>query len=209
MKLNSSFDTAAHHWQQALRDSDSRSSGNGLLSIAYGSLEKAARNHWTDEQPLISDSDLAVLLHCCKATHSPEEIQPALAAFIKDSLQEDWAEYDDLTHSERQDITVSLVNTFASTVLNDANATKTASQLLFLLCPQLPVFPVIHEQDIDGTSYQDFYLQQKQNFTLALPSLDQSCPVIHYGDSLEQDIIRKLLQANNWWQRYLYIHSKR
>ncbi|WP_315980363.1 hypothetical protein [Aliamphritea spongicola] len=73
--------------------------------------------------------------------------------------------------------------------------------------PSTTGFPVIHDKDIDGISYQEFYLQQKQNFTLALPSLDQSCPLIHYGDSNEQDIIRKLLQANNWWQRYLFIHS--
>ncbi|MBN3563102.1 hypothetical protein [Aliamphritea spongicola] len=207
MKLNSSFDIAANHWQNPSRNSDARSSGNGLLCIAYGSLEKAARNHWNDEQPFISDSDLAVLLHCCKATQSPEEIKSALNTFIQNSLQDDWAEYDDLTHSQRQKITINLVNTLASSVLKESAATRVASQLLFLLCPQLPVFPVIHDKDIDGISYQEFYLQQKQNFTLALPSLDQSCPLIHYGDSNEQDIIRKLLQANNWWQRYLFIHS--
>ena len=207
MKLNSSFDIAANHWQHPSRNADARSSGNGLLCIAYGNLEKAARNHWNDEQAFISDSDLAVLLHCCKATQSTDEIQPALNTFIRNSLQDEWAEYDDLTHSQRQEITVNLVNTLAGSALNGPDAIRVASQLLFLLCPQLPVFPVIHDKDIDGISYQEFYLQQKQNFTLALPSLDQSCPVIHYGDSQEQDIIRKLLQANNWWQRYLFIHT--
>ncbi len=208
MKQNSSPDTATYSWQQASSDTDPRSSGNGLLSIAYGNLEIAARNGWNTEQSIISDSDLAILLTHSQSTQTPAEIQPALKAFIKNNLQEDWSEYDDMTHAQRQDIAISLVNIFARTVLNNADKSRSASLLLFFLCPQLPIFPATEESEMAADTYPEYYLKQKHAFTLALPSLDQGTPQIHYGNEQEQDIIRKLLAANNWWQRYLFIHSK-
>ncbi|WP_261841633.1 hypothetical protein [Aliamphritea ceti] len=207
MKHDSAFEAATSNWHQAILDTDTRSSGNGLLSIFYGCIEQAARQQWPEKQLAIATADLEMLLTSYELkplAPITDRTSEAVAIFIQSNLQDNWNEYDDMTHPQRQEIAINLVNEAASNIFGGTNQIAAASWLLFYLCPQLPVFPVIESLSTTD-NYADYYLSQKQKFTIALPSLDQNTPDIRYGNQLEQSIIKALLTANNWWQRYLFV----
>ena len=208
MKADKQKQQALQAWQQPACNKNNRSSGNGLLCALYVKIEQAARNNWQDNSALILPADAGLFLQSCKLNDihlSDSDLSLRICIFTQDHLQEDWSEYDHMSHQQRQDLTLKLINTAAESIFGNDTEVNAASQLLFYLCPQLPVFPASKTLR-SAADFKEDYLNQKQSFTLALPDLELTAPEINYGEPHEQLIIEEMLAANNWWQRYLFIH---
>ncbi len=197
---------------------DIRSSHNGLLTIFYGSLEKAARFGWLNAgRTLVDKTYLSILWQSVGLPSIGVDftrMASNLDAFIRTELEPRWDEFDHLNHYENQSLATELTETAAEQVFGSGYQEQCASWLLFFLCPQLPLFPMNDEladiianrlQEPVADSYQAYQLQCRRLFSHMLPDLHNPPPVASYGTEREQQVINQMLKGTDWWQRHCFI----
>lgn len=203
---------------------DIRSSENGLLTIMYGSLERASHFGWLNAGRTLVDKTYIQLLWQVKQlpyfglTH--HDIATQLELFIREHLQPIWADIDKITVIKKQKLASRLINIAASTLFGNRHQEQAASWLLFYLCPQLPIFPIIHHL-LNATSQNHTVTYSKKphqtvNYYNKISSRylyekSQSLnhyilPTVNYGNEKEQTIINTMLINSDWWSRYCFLH---
>lgn len=197
---------------------DARSSENGLLSIMYGSLERASRFDWLNAgRTLVDKTYINILLQAAELDANgvtTTELASRLDAFVRAELEPLWAEFEGLEHDPKHQLAVELVDKCAATVLGSGHQPEAASWLLYYLCPQLPVFPMhaalkaelAAKQDLTVDSdYADFHAACRRQFARALPHIHSPAPAALYGDKRELEIINQILRGSDWWQRRCFL----
>lgn len=198
---------------------DARSSENGLLTIMYGSLEHAARFDWLNAgRTLVDKTYISILWQA--ADLPPTGVEPTrkasnLDAFVRTELEPLWDNFHDLDHTEKQALTLRLVEQCANDVFGSGYQEEAASWLLFYLCPQLPVFPLNDalrailadkaEKSVLN-SYADYHQACRAEFTRLLPHIHSTAPAAQYGTDREKQAINQMLRSSDWWQRRNLIH---
>jgi len=194
---------------------DIRSSDNALLTILYGSIERAALYDWTNAgRTLVDKTYLHILWQAKKIPNyglSHHEIAPNVERFVREQLQPIWPQINQLTQDHRCDqaieLSTSLVTLAAQRLFGSNPQEEAASWLLFYLCPQLPIFP-LNPQLLTATNSGDYISHNKacaQLLLTSLPSIAQ--PQVTYGRENEQAMITKLLHQSHWWQRYCLVQQ--
>ncbi|MEH6576825.1 MAG: hypothetical protein V7731_07065 [Amphritea sp.] len=199
---------------------DARSSENGLLAIMYASLEIASRYDWLNAgRTLVDKTYINILWQAAElpaigvTTHN---IASDLDAFVRNHLQPLWAEVEHLSHEEKHQLAISLVEQSADSVFGSSYQEKAASWLLYYLCPQLPIFPLSEQlhntvtpESDDATqplSYANFHQACRQQFSRLLPHIHSATPTAEYGNEREIEVINQLLRSSDWWQRRCFIN---
>lgn len=204
---------------------DSRSSNSGLLTIMYGSLERAHHFNWLNAGRTLVDKTYIQLLWQAKqlpaigVTH--HDIALRLELFVRANLQPIWSDIEQMTAVKKQALATHLVNLAASTLFGSSHQTQAASWFLFYLCPQLPIFPITHclrdalvpkhtiasseklTQAVD--CYNDYQISAQALYENLQPLSHCALPTVSYGNVKEQAIIKSILINSDWWSRHCFI----
>lgn len=190
---------------------DSRSSENGLLSIFYGSLDKASQFEWLNAgRTLVDKTYINILWQATGLSlqgKSPQELASNLDQFIRMSIAPIWDEIDDMTNDQLNELAIQLVSKGAEEIFGASERIKEASILLFYLCPQLPVFPMtdgLMAQIGSSEEMRDYsQIQQtaKDYFIRQIPHIYQEPLPATYGNDKEKRSIDLIIKSSNWWQR--------
>ena len=205
---------------------DSRSSDNGLLSIMYGSVERASHFNWLNAgRTLVDKTYIHLLLQAKKlpglgVTH--HDIAPQLELFVRANLQPIWADIEKMSVIKKQELATRLVNLAASTLFGSSHQAEAASWLLFYLCPQLPIFPITDYLDdaliqnnavtpsgkpYQGINcYQDYQVAAQALYEKLQPLIQCVPPTANYGNEKEQAMVNSLLVSSDWWKRHYFLH---
>ncbi|MFC6671034.1 hypothetical protein [Marinobacterium aestuariivivens] len=210
--LRKTSQVARERWQQPhpsfSSGRDPRSSENAMLVLFYGSLEKAARYGWLNAGRTLVDKTYLRILWTARALPgnglSFDEMAARLDSFIRAELQPQWVQLAQPGATERDIRAIELVETARLQLFGPASDADAASEVLFFLCPQLPVFPC---RGIGAGRYAGFHqgcLQQLR----ALKDQDE-CPTAGYGQPRERELIDTLLAQSDWWPRRLLVEELR
>ncbi|WP_417228262.1 hypothetical protein [Amphritea sp.] len=198
---------------------DARSSSNGLLSIFYGSLEHAAHYQWLNAgRTLVDKTYLNILWQAAELAHNGYDftnMASNLDAFVRAQLEPIWYELDLLSHEEKQQQAIKLIQQAAAEVFGSGYHEQHAAWLLFYLCPQLPVFPFnaalqtristrLHQPQ-SATNYLEYQQQCRQLYSRMLPLIQDFNASVEYGNEQERKTVSKVLRGSDWWQRYCFI----
>jgi hypothetical protein len=205
---------------------DSRSSNNGLLTIMYGSLERAHHFNWLNAGRTLVDKTYIQLLWQAKqlpaigVTHHDIALQ--LELFIRENLQPIWPDIEQMTAVKKQALATHLVNLAASTLFGSSHQAQAASWFLFYLCPQLPIFPIndslrdalIQKHTITSSEkltqavdcYNGYRVSAQALYEKLLPLSHCTLPTVNYGNVKEQAIIKSILVNSDWWERHCFLH---
>ncbi|MBE9398219.1 hypothetical protein IOQ59_13235 [Pontibacterium sp. N1Y112] len=205
--------------QQVGSGYDARSSENGLLTIMYGSLEHASRFEWLNAgRTLVDKTYINILWQAADLPPTGVDrtrMASDLDAFVRAHLQPLWQEFEHLTHDEKHQLTIKLVERAANDVFGTGYQEEASSWLLYYLCPPLPVFPmndVLRNviADTQGksvlNSYAEYHQACRQQFSHLLPHIHSTAPAAEYGTVREIDAINQILRGSDWWQRRCLIH---
>lgn len=204
---------------------DIRSSENGLLTMMYGSLERASHFGWLNAGRTLVDKTYIQLLWQAKQLPSfgltHHDIATQLELFIRAHLQPIWVDIDTITLVKKQKLANSLINIAASTLFGDRHQEQAASWLLFYLCPQLPIFPVTHrllnaisqshtltsiKESHQTVDYNNNQIATRYLYEKSQPLNHYVLPTASYGNEKEQTIINTMLINSDWWSRYCFLH---
>ncbi|MEH6652051.1 MAG: hypothetical protein V7707_18670 [Motiliproteus sp.] len=194
---------------------DPRSSEQSLLELFYGGIENAARYQWQNAgRTLIDKTYLSILwtaLELDKPTIGFENLAANLDSFIRRELTERWSEFDELDHEAHHQLAVTLVTDASQQLFGSQSNEGHASNILFFLCPQLPIFPYSEQHrsavqtllaesaiDISIDGYSDYHQACRQLLARTLPFLcSAAAPRSATAD------INAVLRQTDWWQRHL------
>ncbi|MCW8886999.1 MAG: hypothetical protein OQK12_17370 [Motiliproteus sp.] len=200
---------------------DDRSSQNGLLSIFYGSLDKASQYNWLNAGRTLVDKTYINILKQSEDLPSigvdSHHVATELDRFIREELQPIWQEIDHLDHTGKQALTLTLLDKAADRLFGSDRQENHASWLLFYLCPQLPIFPYgpllnqalsnrLHQESV-FENYHPYYRGSCELFTRMLPNLVSEQPPAWYGDKSQQQSVNRLKSGSDWWQRHRFIRQ--
>ncbi|MFI8479853.1 hypothetical protein ACIGCM_04695 [Pseudomonas sp. NPDC078700] len=194
------IDTSEHlcsHWQQPnplfASGTDQRSSENSLLLLFYGNLHRAASYGWQNAgRSLVDKTYLRILGQC---THldmqglSTDELAARLDSFIRAELAPRWTTVRQSHGSEGLALTQELLDSASQALFEAPQMQAQTSQILFYLCPQLPL--LVGEQPLA--------CQEQLNKLPILPR-----PQTYSGDAQQQALIRQLIEGSDWWRRRVF-----
>lgn len=178
---------------------DARSSENALLLQCYGSLARAAGFGWQNAgRTLVDKTYLRILGDCAGLDFqglAMDELAARLDGFIRRELAPRWAEIGESRGSEGLELAGHLLEVGSLALFGSPRAQAASSQLLFYLCPQLPLLPCPAglQQDCAG------HLQTSLALLPQLPVLPR--PRQFAGDARQQALIRQLIEGSDWWRR--------
>lgn len=226
MNTNICSAIAQHTAQQWSRPSalvgsgnDNRSSHNGLLTIFYSSLERAAHYGWLNAGRTLIDKTYINILWQAASLPSigvePTKIASNLDAFIRSELEPVWQEFEHLNHDEKHHLSIRMIEQAAAEIFGSGYQEQCASWLLFYLCPQLPIFPISDElvQTVaerlhlsePTTDYAGYHAQCRQLYSRMLPNIHTTTPVASYGSEQDRHNIDQILRGSDCWQRHCFI----
>lgn len=204
---------------------DSRSSTNGLLTIMYGSLERAHHFNWLNAGRTLVDKTYIQLLWQAKelpaigVTH--HDIALKLELFVRANLQPVWPDMAQMTAVQKQTLATQLVNLAASTLFGSSHQVQAASWFLFYLCPQLPIFPITNSLQVAINQkhtvaapdkphkadhcYKDYQASSQELYDNSQSLSHCALPVANYGNAKEQTIIKSILVNSDWWSRHCFL----
>lgn len=202
---------------------DSRSSNNGLLTIMYGSLERAHHFNWLNAGRTLVDKTYIHILWQAKQLSSfgltHHDIATQLELFIRAHLQPRWSEIKHLTPDEADQLAIDLIRLAASKLFGSCYQEEPASWLLYYLCPQLPIFPLSEcfqkaitqryaiKQVCDVPhDYEGYHRACQALYNELKPQTDCGYPTASYGNNKEQVMIEHLLRNSDWWSRHCFLH---
>jgi hypothetical protein len=205
---------------------DSRSSDNGLLSIMYGSVERASHFGWLNAGRTLVDKTYIHLLLQAKqlpsfgVTH--HDIAPQLELFVRANLQPIWADIEKMSVTKKQELAIRLVNLAAGTLFGSSHQAQSASWLLFYLCPQLPIFPItdylddaLMQHNLVSPSdkpyqgidcYQGYQGSAQALYKKLQPLMQCMQPTANYGNEKDQVMVNSILVNSDWWKRHYFLH---
>lgn len=180
---------------------DPRSSDNAVLVLFYGSLAKAARYDWLNAGRTLVDKTYLRILWTVRALPpnglSFDELASRLDSFVRTELKPRWTELEGLQDGVRQSIAPALVEQARLQLFGPDGSTDAASEILFYLCPQLPVMPC---RKLEAGGYTDLVTEIHER--LAGEAKDRlSLPQAVYGQDQERQLVDSLLARSDWWQR--------
>ena len=210
-----------HNWSQpnALVGSgfDIRSSENALLTLFYGSLERAAQFEWTNAGRTLVDKTYLHILWQAKTLPSVgmshHDIAPNIELFVREYLQPQWPQLTQPINfdnaSAKAVLAAELVAAAAQQLFGSSYQEQAASWLLIYLCPNLPIYPVC-PTFLTATSTHNYQAHNSHCSALLTASTGNimqhssniTQPAASYGSAKEQALIDKLLSESDWWQRY-------
>lgn len=178
---------------------DVRSSENALLLQFYGSLVKAAGCGWQNAgRTLVDQTYLRILKDCSGLDFqglSVDELAARLDSFIRHELAPRWAQIAESRGAEALQLAAELLEACSLALFASARVQAATHQLLFYLCPQLPLLPC----PSDPRQHADAQLQAFQPLLAQLPVLPR--PRQFAGDAQQQALIRQLIEGSDWWRR--------
>lgn len=183
------------NWQRAnplfATGNDPRSSDNMLLLLLYGGLHKAASYGWQNAgRTLVDKTYLAILAQCTQLDMqglSTDELAARLDGFIRQELAPRWQTVCQSHGDNGLELTQQLLDAASLALFETPNAYAAVGQILFYLCPHLPLEP-----------YASPPLACAQQLK-ALPVLAR--PQVFAGDAQQQALIRQLIEGSDWWRR--------
>jgi len=198
---------------------DVRSSQNGLLAVFFGSLERAAHFGWLNAGRTLVDKTYISILW--QATELPSigydftKMASDLDAFVRAELEPLWGDFEQLSHDEKHERAITLIEKAAETVFGSGYHEQCAAWLLFYLCPQLPVFPIndtlrknIAERlhlEVPASDYRTYHQLCRQLYSRMLPTIHTNTPDAAYGSDRDRTNIDQVLRASDWWQRHCFV----
>ncbi|MEH6467385.1 MAG: hypothetical protein V7722_07105 [Porticoccus sp.] len=200
---------------------DARSSINGMLSIFYGSLERASQCGWLNAgRTLVDKTYIDILWQAAKLPTlgtTSQHIASDLDTYMRKELQPIWPEIEHLNHQQKQQQAYELITVAADNVFGSGYQEECASWLLYYLCPQLPVFPFneqlnaalterLHLSEL-AENYQQYSQRCCDLYSRMLPKIDAIKPKAEYGDKRDINTIDQLMRASDWWQRHCFIRQ--
>ncbi|MGB1239855.1 MAG: hypothetical protein ACPG4U_16675, partial [Pseudomonadales bacterium] len=127
-----------------------------------------------------------------------------LSNFINEEIQPLWDELELLSHDEKHQQALRLVEQLAEQVFGDSAREREASWILYYSLPQLPFFAMDNAaikavKKSDGTavnidSYAQFHHCCRRRLSRLLPYIHASAP----APSQE---VEQRTKSSNWWQR--------
>jgi hypothetical protein len=190
-------------WQQPhpafASGNDARSSENALLLQLYGSLVKAAGCGWQNAGRTLVDKTYLRILKDCSGLDfqglSVDELAARLDGFIRQELAPRWGQIAESRGAEGLPLATELLDACSLALFASAQVHRATRQLLFYLCPQLPLLPC----PSDSQQSSDEQLQAYQTLLPQLPVLPR--PQQFAGDAQQQALIRQLIEGSDWWRR--------
>jgi hypothetical protein len=190
-------------WQQPhpafASGNDARSSENALLLQLYGSLVKAAGCGWQNAGRTLVDKTYLRILKDCSGLDfqglSVDELAARLDGFIRQELAPRWGQIAESRGAEGLPLATELFDACSLALFASAQVHRATRQLLFYLCPQLPLLPC----PSDSQQSSDEQLQAYQTLLPQLPVLPR--PQQFAGDAQQQALIRQLIEGSDWWRR--------
>ncbi len=192
---------------------DLRSSERGLLQLLYGSMEHAARYQWQNGgRTLVDKTYLSILwtaLELPPLSIGFETLASNLDRFIRLHLTECWNDLDQLDHEARHQLAIELVERASEQLFGSLHNDSYASNVLFFLCPQLPVFPYSESHHLalqaqfpqqSTPGYADYHQACRQLLGHNLPHIC-STPAPSAETTLPH--LNTLLSQTDWWPRRL------
>ena len=178
---------------------DVRSSENALLLQFYGSLVKAAGCGWQNAGRTLVDKTYLRILKDCSGLDfqglSVDELAARLDGFIRQELAPRWAKITESRGAEGLPLATELLDACSLALFASERVHTATRQLLFYLCPQLPLLPCPN----DPRQSIDEQLQTYQILLSQLPVLPR--PQQFAGDAQQQALIRQLIEGSDWWRR--------
>lgn len=188
---------------------DPRSSDGALLSLLYGSLEKAARYNWLNGGRTLIDKTYLRILWTVEGLSprglSFDEMASRLDRYLRTVVQPEWTAFPTLPQRTRQEKAVVLVEQARQQIFGTDADAGDASTLLFFLCPQLPVLPGF----VAGDAYDSFLRQSLATLAEIKGVHESPLPEIRFGQEREQAPVRALLFETDWWPRRLLLMQQR
>jgi len=203
---------ALQRWQNPNPDcatgNDPRSSDNGLLLLFHGRLAHAADYAWQNAgRTLVDKTYLRILFSGAALDYqglSVDELAARLDAFIREQLVPRW---DALAENPEAGPRGHLIESLEAGLFGEPGNGEVGSQILFWLCPRLPLLPQSRatlrglelladgQLGLDASDYQH-----------AGTALLRELPVLpaprHFaGNPDEQRRIRQLIENSDWWRR--------
>ncbi len=187
-------DNLCTHWQHPnplfAGGNDHRSSENSLLLLFYGNLHKAAGYNWQNAGRTLIDKTYLRILGLCTDMDmqglSTDELAARLDSFIRRELMPRWQLVRQSHGSEGLELAQELLDSAGHALFEAPSMHKQTSQILFYLCPQLPLL----------VSEQPLACQEQLNTLPVLPR-----PLTFAGDAQQQALIRQLIEGSDWWRR--------
>ncbi|MDX1724730.1 MAG: hypothetical protein R3355_16645 [Pseudomonas sp.] len=178
---------------------DVRSSENALLLQFYGSLVKAAGCGWQNAGRTLVDKTYLRILKDCSGLDfqglSVDELAARLDGFIRQELAPRWGKIAESRGAEGLSLAAELLKSCSLALFASEHVHTATRQLLFYLCPQLPLLPCPN----DPRQSIDEQLQVYQALLSQLPVLPR--PQQFAGDAQQQALIRQLIEGSDWWRR--------
>ncbi|WP_449433097.1 hypothetical protein [Pseudomonas putida] len=172
---------------------DARSSENALLLQFYGSLAKAASFGWQNAgRTLVDKTYLRILKDCLGLDYQglrEDELAARLDGFIRQELVPRWGLVVASSGAQALPLTAELLTACNLALFACEPVQAATRQLLFYLCPQLPLLPGL----VDAQPAID----------LPLPILPR--PQQYAGDPRQQALIRQLIEGSDWWRRRVLV----
>lgn len=185
---------------------DPRSSDNALLLLFYGNLAKAAAVDWQNAgRTLVDKTYLRILKECFGLDFqglSADELAARLDGFIRQTLAPRWEYITASRCAEGLPLAAELIEACSVALFDNARVHTVTRQLLFYLCPQLPLLPCVDEPQ----TRTEEQLQTHQALLLRLPVLPR--PKQFAGDAHQQALIRQLIEGCDWWRRRVLAASQ-
>lgn len=196
-------------WPGFTSGHDPRTSDNALLVQLHGSVEHAAAHDWQNAgRRLVDKTYVHMLWHVAGLlpfrSVGPERVAAALDPFVRGPLADLRAQRDSLSPVARQQAADDLVIAAAGSLFGSTRSEVAASRLLFYLCPDLPVFPLVRSALIGlelaaDTGYRDFAVAMTASYRSA--DMRFTAPTATFGTRSEQQLISGLLEHSDWWSR--------
>ncbi|RRC99344.1 hypothetical protein [Amphritea balenae] len=200
---------------------DARSSTNGLLTIFYGNLERAAQFGWLNAgRTLVDKTYLSILWQAAELNangYDFTKMASNLDAFVRAELEPRWLEFEQLSHDEKHLLTIDLIEQAAAEIFGSGYHEQSAAWLIFFLCPQLPVFPITADLqhkvskrlhcEQPAEDYAGYHQQCRQLFCRMLPHIHDSTLKATYGSERDRNNVNQVLRGSDWWQRYCFIEQ--
>jgi len=197
---------------------DVRSSENNLMLSFYGAIINAEAHEWLNAgRRLIDKTDISMLWQAKQLTAMTAVTSERIAASLDDYLQryiaEQWNELSQLNEEDKAIRADAFITKASNDLFGSLNSKVAASQLLFFMFPQLPIYPFSqgHQKSLkqlgyslSSNSYQDYSIAFKQllhdvqHHFEALELLPSKT-----GNTKQLQLITDMLKQSDWQQRRL------
>jgi len=212
-----------HRWNSPISSftsgQDIRTTDNALLVLTYGNLHYAANSNWVNAgRSLVDKTYIDMLRHVQSLTNistfDKEKVSAELDNFIRQFIRPFWDNMVIMDADAKSNLVCGLVDEASRRLFGSLHSEVAASRLLFFLCPMLPFFNYTlgsvqalralgYMEMMD--SYASFHqVMYKEYGNTRLLLANQSPAEPFYGSAMDLQLIQKMHQQTDWWQRRIF-----